>query len=39
MDITGWDSYDSWENPDPANAIVINCLQQAIKERLHILNI
>lgn len=39
MDITGWDSYDSWENPDPTNAIVINCLQQAIKERLHILNI
>lgn len=39
MDITGWDSYDSWDNPDPANAIVINCLQQAIKERLFVLNI
>lgn len=39
MGLTGWDSYDSWDNPDPTNAIVINSLQQAIKERLFILNI
>lgn len=31
-----WNSYDSWDDPDPANYIVMQCLAQAISERLRL---